>query len=282
MNKIKTYIKIIRPINFVITFLSIFIAGIICNENALELIKIVLASTAGAFVGSAGNIINDIFDIEIDKINRPERPLPSKKMNKSEALVFYYLLNLFAIILSVQINLISLLIVVFSEVCIFFYSYLLKKIPLLGNFTVSFFTGLAFVFGGAAVNNFANSFIPAVFAFLVNFIREIVKDIQDIEGDTKQNIITFPAKYGIPLSIKLINYLTIILILSTTIPIVYGVYKIEYYFAIIPVNVAFIYFIIKISYNYSQNNLLIMSRILKINMLLGLVAIYLGNKGFTF
>lgn len=270
-----------RPINFVITFLSIFIAGIICNIGELELLNIIFASIAGAFVGSAGNIINDVFDIEIDKINRPERPLPSKKIDKKEAMIIFYLLNILALILSSQINLMSFVIVVVSEICIFFYSYSIKKIPLLGNFTVSFFTGLAFVFGGTAVNNFSNSIIPSVFAFLVNFIREIVKDIQDIEGDTKQNIITFPAKYGIALSVKLINYLTIILILTTIMPIVYGVYRIEYYYAIIIVDSIFIYFLIKISSDYSLKNLKIMSGLLKINMVFGLTAIYLGNKGFS-
>ena len=61
---------------------------------------------------------------------------------------------------------------------------------------IALLTGLAFIYGGFAVGNPVAAIVPAVFAFLINLIREIVKDIQDIEGDTKAGVITFPIKFG--------------------------------------------------------------------------------------
>jgi len=279
MEKIKYYFQIIRPVNFFITFLSIVVAGIICSSVKYDWLNIILAALSGGFVGAAGNVINDVYDVQIDKINRTERPLPSGKITTNQALTFFYLLNFVALIIAFQINPLSFLIVSVSEISIYFYSRSLKKIPLFGNFVVSFFTGLAFVFGGAAVNNLRNSIIPAAFALVINFIREIVKDIEDIDGDVEQNVITFPAKYGIDLSVKIIVYLTSALILLTLMPIVYNIYGEEYFISILFVNSALIFFIIKTSRDSSKSNLRKMSSFLKFIMLIGLIAIYLGAKG---
>jgi len=278
VKKISGYFQIIRGINFLITFASILVAGMICADNGFVNNKIIYAAIAGAFVGSAGNIINDYFDISIDIINKPNRPLPSQKISKNEALAFYFILNFSAIILSVKINIISIIIVFASIISIFFYSYKLKKIPLVGNFVVSFFTALAFVFGGAAVENISNSIFPAIFALLINMIREIVKDMEDIEGDIKSEVFTFPAKYGVLKTIILIKSLMTILILATTIPFLIKHYSIEYFIIVMmTVNIACIYLMKSIAEDQSKKNLKRMSKLLKINMIFGLLAIYVGN-----
>ena len=82
----------------------------------------------------------------------------------------------------------------------------MKRIILLGNFIVAFLTGLAFIYGGIAVNNFKYAVIPAIFAFLINFIREIVKDMEDIEGDKSAGIFSFPYLYGFKRSKRMITY----------------------------------------------------------------------------
>lgn len=278
MKKLIGLIEILRPINLIITLSSIFVAGLICSKSQNDLSYIFYAAIAGALVGSAGNVINDFFDIEIDKINRPSRPLPAKKITAKEALILYFILNLLGIILAININILSIIIVVVSIITIFFYSYNLKKIPLVGNFVVSFFTGLAFVFGGAAVGNISDSLIPAVFAFLINMIREIIKDIEDIDGDVKSGVITFPAKYGINKSIRLMLVLTFILLFATIIPFVIKFYKIEYFIIVmLTVNTLLVYFVKNIIHLNETTNIRKWSNLLKIVMILGLIAIYSGS-----
>lgn len=278
MKKLIGLIEILRPINLIITFASIFVAGLICSKSQNDLSYIFYAAITGALVGSAGNVINDFFDIEIDKINRPSRPLPANKITPKEALILYFILNMLAIILAIKINILSIIIVVVSIVTIFFYSYNLKKIPLVGNFVVSFFTGLAFVFGGAAVGNISDSIIPAVFAFLINMIREIIKDIEDIDGDVKSGVITFPAKYGIKKSIRLMIVLTFILLFATIIPFAINFYKIEYFIIVmLTVNILLVYFVKNIIHLSETTNLRKMSNLLKIIMIFGLIAIFYGS-----
>jgi geranylgeranylglycerol-phosphate geranylgeranyltransferase len=270
--------QIIRPINFLIIYCSVIVAGIICTEINSIPSKILFAALAFSFVGSAAYILNDIFDIEIDKINKPLRPLASNALSKKEAWFLFVLSCLLSVIFSIAVNLLSFIIVIVSDVIIFFYSYKIKKIPLAGNITVSLMTGLAFIFGGIAVENVEGAVIPAVFAFMINFIREIVKDMEDIEGDRKNNIQTFPVRYGPRASVNLITLLTIFLFIFTFVPFIFQHYKIEYFIMVmVTVNVLFVYFIKSLVKNKNKENLAKLSSILKLNMVLGLIAIYLGK-----
>ncbi|MGE5680789.1 MAG: geranylgeranylglycerol-phosphate geranylgeranyltransferase [Bacillota bacterium] len=276
--KIKSAVKIIRPLNFLISFFSIFVACLICSDSNILYCTLLTASFAGAVVGAAGNVINDILDIEIDRINRPKRVLPAGLLSKNEALVFYVILNLIALLLGSYLNYVSLIIIIVTLALVYLYSWRLKKIPLLGNLTVAAMTALAFVYGGVAVGNWQRSVIPAFFAFMVNFIREILKDIEDIEGDSRNNVVTFPAKYGIKPAVKIITGSTVLLILSTFIPFVLNYYKIEYFIIIMVfVNVMFVYFLNSLCKDQSKKNLGLLSSVLKANMILGLLAIYMGK-----
>ncbi|MFH0736442.1 MAG: geranylgeranylglycerol-phosphate geranylgeranyltransferase [bacterium] len=269
--------KLSRPINFIISFLSILVAGIICKSLLFNWVDVLLAAFAGAFTGAAGNIINDYFDCEIDKINRPQRILPLGIITKKQALQIYFSFLIIVLAFTIGLNVLAVTIVIFTNVIIFLYSYKLKKIPLVGNFIVSFFTGLAFIYGGAAVYNYKGALIPALFAFLINFIREIVKDIEDIKGDSMQNVYTFPGVYGYKKSYYLIFMLTVVLILLTFIPFIFEVYKIEYFLIInVIINPILIYILKNMWKDNSKKNISTISALLKVNMIFGLIAIYMG------
>ena len=275
---INVIIRIIRPVNLLIIFSSVIVAGIICTGiNSLPS-KIIFSALAFSFVGAAAYVVNDIFDVEIDKINKPDRPVANNLISKKEAWFLFAVLCLLSVVFSLRVNFLSFLAVIISDVIIFLYSYVIKKIPLAGNITVSFMTGLAFIFGGIAVDNVADAVVPAVFAFMINFIREIVKDMEDVDGDRKNNIQTFPVRFGFRASVILIIFLTIFLFIFTFVPFIFQYYKIEYFIMVmVTVNVLFVYFIKSLVKNKNKENLARLSSVLKLNMVLGLIAIYLGK-----
>jgi geranylgeranylglycerol-phosphate geranylgeranyltransferase len=276
-NKILAYIKITRPINVVITFFVVVVAIIITQENDIELFKIIFASLAAALVTASGNIINDIYDIETDRISHPERVLVKGTISKKEALIEYLFLNLIAIVVVSSLSNTLILIVLASILLLFIYSYNLKKLPLVGNFTVAFLTGLAFVYGGFVSGNSLASIVPAIFAFLINLIREIAKDIQDIEGDSKLGYKTFPIKYGFQKSKKLIMLIIIILILFSFFPFINNLYKIEYFIIVMIIVNPILILSLKFLYDKNLNKLSIISNLLKLDMIFGLLAIYFGK-----
>jgi geranylgeranylglycerol-phosphate geranylgeranyltransferase len=227
---------------------------------------------------SAGNIINDIYDLNGDKINHPFRPLPSGVISLKAALVYYFILLAMSLLLSLFISNLNFAVNLFAVFLLYLYSYKLKHIALSGNLTVSLLTGLAFIYGGITVNYIYNSIIPALFAFLINLIREIVKDMEDAEGDMREGIISFPSKYGAKTAKNTIITLSMLLILFTLFPYINGNYG-NYYMAVILFLVipVLIYFLISLLKDDSRKNMNKLSFILKLDMVFGLIALYIGK-----
>ena len=276
--KIFSYIKITRPLNVLITFVVVVAAILISAQHQIGLVKIILVSLSAALTAAAGNIINDVYDIETDKVSHPNRILAQGLLSKTEAVFLYNIFNTFAIIIAACISIVLIIIVLLSIVLLFVYSYYLKKLPLVGNIVIAFLTGLAFIYGGFAVDNPYGAIVPAVFAFLINLIREVVKDIQDIEGDLKLNFKTFPIEFGIEKSKRLILFFTILLIGFTFYPFVTQLYKIEYFLIVmIFINPLLVWALKILLDKKNENKYKTVSNILKLNMVLGLIAIWFGR-----
>lgn len=277
MNKTNAYIKITRPINIIFTFIVVLVSIFICSKEFAFTTIVFIASLTAALVAAGGNIINDYFDAEIDEINKPNRPIPSGSISKKNAVIYYLSLTIIALAISSFISTNAFAVVIITSLTLFFYSKYLKAIPLLGNIAVAFCTALAFLFGGIIAENIEVSIIPAIFAFLINLIREVLKDVEDIDGDRKLGLNTFPIKYGIDKTKILLATISIFLILSTFYPYFTMLYKIEYFIiALFSVNLPIAYFIKEISSNNILSKLSHFSGLLKLVMLFGLVAIYFG------
>lgn len=277
-NKMILLLKLTRPVNLLITAASVLMGVIICAEVLSSFQIILFAMFSAALSSAGGNIINDIVDVEIDKISHPERALASNLISIKDAYLFYFVLATTSVVLSSLININSLILVATADVLLFFYSFYLKKIPLVGNLIVAILTGLTFIYGGVIAGNVRLAFIPACFAFLINFIREIIKDMQDAEGDSKNKVLTYPVKFGFDPAKKIVLVASIILIVLTFVPFIFNFYKIEYFVVVlIFVNPMLVYNVKSLSENHSNKNLKKLSGLLKLAMVFGLAAIYFGK-----
>ncbi len=278
LNKFSALIKLSRPLNTFITFISIIVASLICAGGEFLLLKVALAAAAGGFTAAGGNVINDIFDIQIDKLNKPERPLANNTISRNSAAAFYIMLNIFSLTVSFIVGVIPFLIVLITISFLFIYSLVLKKKILLGNITIALLTGLAFIYGGVVVGNWKSSIIPAAFAFIINLIREIVKDMEDQEGDAKLGVITFPSKFGFARAKKTILFFSALLIAATFLPYLYGIYNLKFFIIVmVLVNPIIVYAMRSLFNDDSIKNLRKLSSLLKLCMLFGLAAIYFGK-----
>ncbi|MBK7866364.1 MAG: geranylgeranylglycerol-phosphate geranylgeranyltransferase [Ignavibacteriales bacterium] len=273
-------LTIFRPVNFLITFISGFLAVLLAEGGEFTHATLyfgVLIGSSAALIGSGGNIINDILDQKTDKINRPDRPLPSGDLTSKSATRLYIFCKISGVFLASIAGIVPALIAAFSSFILFFYSYSLKSVPLAGNLTVAFLTGLVFIFGASAVNNYENALFPFIFSFLINLIREIVKDIEDVPGDSKTGITTFPVVFGVPLSKKLLTVLIVSLIIATFLPFIFEIFKIEYLIIItLSVNPALVLSLKSLTKAKNQKDYSSISSNLKFIMFLGIFAILLG------
>jgi len=275
--RIINMMKVIRPVNVTITFFTVTTAGFICSGNKRVTLTVLFASFAAAFIAASANVINDYFDIEIDKINRPERALASGDMSKRTALILYSLLLLCGIALSFLVNSYAVFVLLGSIVLTYYYSFKLKQIPLLGNTVVALLTGTAFLFGGIAMKKVSPIIFPMVFAFTINLMREVVKDMEDAEGDSRAGVITFPVKYGFEKAKTLLYGFALFLLIAMLIPFLLQVYTARYLliiaFGVVPMLSYSMFVLHRKNDKQSFGNV---SRLLKWQMVLGLFAIIFG------
>ncbi|KAB2879957.1 hypothetical protein F9K33_07245 [bacterium] len=277
--KLYSYINILRPVNVIISFLAVYLVLFISGGQqnpGLWLLALYAALSASLICGGS-NIINDLFDIEIDRINRPERALPQGHISTRGAWAYWAVINIIGLYFSSLIGIACFLIALFSTALLFVYSWHLKRTSFMGNITVSFFTGLAFIYGGVAVGQWKLAVVPAVFAFLFHWGREILKDIEDIEGDRRMSARTFPIEYGIRNALILTTFIFLVLIAVTLWVFLVDFYNLIY-FLIIVVGMypAILFTLISMWRDHSKNNISRLSFLLKIEMFIGLLAIYFG------
>jgi geranylgeranylglycerol-phosphate geranylgeranyltransferase len=181
------YLEIIRPKNCLMAAFAVLIGSfLVLKLDLLEVWEPVAFAMGAAFlITGAGNAINDYFDVEADRLNRPDRPIPSERVSVRGALAFSIILFIAGILLAAFTSMLTFGIAIFNSLVLIFYSWSLQHKTFFGNFTVGYLTGSTFLFGGAAVGNIQLPLIFGLLAGLATVSREIFKDLEDIEGDKK-------------------------------------------------------------------------------------------------
>jgi geranylgeranylglycerol-phosphate geranylgeranyltransferase len=276
-NTLKAYLQLSRPVNVLITFFSIPLACWIAGGSAVGWMNVLLAALTGALVTIGANAINDSFDIEIDRINRPDRPLPRGALTQRAAQWMWRITSLLAIGMNVFLTSLAFVIVVLAVVLLYYYSARLKRTVVAGNLVVGLMTGMAFIYGGVVVGNVERAIMPALFAFLANLSRELIKDIEDVEGDRQQHAATLPVRYGVAPTVVLATISVLFLISSTLLAVHFSIYKISFLYIVSFADIVLILSIIMMWYDFSPRHMRRVSMMLKISMVVGLTAILVGS-----
>lgn len=149
-------------------------------------------------IAAGGYVINDYFDVKIDLINKPDKVLINKVFTDKSAWQIYVLLNVLALLAGFLADVKVALIQILCGLSLYWYALYLKKIALLGNGLVALLSALVVLLANILYEkNFPLVYLFTGFAFFISLIRELVKDIEDIEGDKIGNCQTFPILFGI-------------------------------------------------------------------------------------
>ena len=228
---------------------------------------------------AASNALNDALDYEIDLINKPERPIPLGYVSIKGALFISFLFFAFGVVLCLQLPDIAIVIGVFISLPLMVtYSTNLKGKYLIGNMVVSLLLGASFLFVGASHEMTSPMLIPMLLAFGLTFLREIIKDVADIEGDLSLGLKTYPIISGVDSYRKIIISLCLLVGLFSLVPYLIGIYGPGYLLLLmigveIPLSIIiFIFF-----KNPSISSAIFSARLLKFSTLMGLLSIYFGT-----
>ncbi|MES2848031.1 MAG: geranylgeranylglycerol-phosphate geranylgeranyltransferase [Bacteroidota bacterium] len=203
---------------------------------------------ASVLIAAAGYIINDYFDINIDRVNKPGKMVVEKVIKRRWAIILHIIITLAGIACSLYVTMKTTLVIVIANVgcalLLWVYSTTFKKKLLSGNVIISMLTAWVIIVLYFAVNTvylntrkqpveiivamnliFKFAALYAGFAFIISLVREVVKDIEDMEGDEKYGCKTMPIVWGIPASKVFVGVWMVVLIGAIGIIIVYMLQK---------------------------------------------------------
>lgn len=296
------FLRLIRPLNLFIIALTMF--GVVFwlgkrfYQIEIDYLDFSLLVLSTVMIAAAGNIINDYFDVKADRINKPEKLIITKHIKRRWAIISHWTLNgiafLTGVFLSIKYETYSFAFIhLISINLLWFYSMLLKRKQLIGNISVAFLTSLipilALIFFLASeqqhftelnIGLFSSDFVLihvlAIFAFIQNFAREIIKDIQDIEGDKLIYVRSLPMIIGIHKTKVLVSVLLMILPVFAALSLfvishILSLVFIEHYFFFAAG--AFNLLVIILLFG-SKGNFKLQDRLIKLSMLMGILSLF--------
>ncbi|EKT3966750.1 Prenyltransferase family protein [Flavobacterium psychrophilum] len=281
--KIFSLFSVVRGYNIPVVVLAQYLSSIFIlspEKRALDVIldwRLFLLVFVSTLTISSGYIINNFYDSEKDLINRPNKTRLDRQVSQTTKLQVYFVLNFLATALSLIISFRAALFFATYIFLIWFYSHKLKKYPIVGNLTASLLAVLPFFGILLYFKNFYHViFAHAMFLFLLLFIREMIKDLENIKGDIANNYQTIPVRFGERVSKQIITFLTI----STIIPVYiliekYDVGYMDIYFYISLI--ILILFLLKLWKSQTQPEYVQLHVVLKILIVAGVFCIVLIN-----
>jgi 4-hydroxybenzoate polyprenyltransferase len=199
----------------------------------LSNIDFILLVFSTVIIAAGGNIINDVFDVNIDAINKPGKNLIGtgikESVAKNVAYAFLFLGSIIGMDIAFQTNVIGMgFLFPFSAVTLYMYSAHFKRRLLIGNILIALLSGLSILvialFEPHFYPNLQFVLIYAVFAFLLSLARELMKDAEDVDGDERAQCKTFPILFGITKT----KILATVIILLNAAAVVYFLYTYFY------------------------------------------------------
>lgn len=307
----KNFLKLIRIPNLLIIILTQFmlryfiivpLLGYQSVEPAMVFPDFLLLVLSTLLIAAAAYIINDYFDVDADRVNKPDKVIVGKKIRFENAKLLYYVINAVAIAIgfyfafvydSFQLALIFPLIIIM----LYYYSARYKNMPFWGNLVVGILSGftvfIVWLFEFFALRSNPGSFIEAqdafiminmlvwsysAFAFLTSMIREMIKDVQDIEGDKRVGSNTMPILIGIPASRYIIISLTFFTIICLGIAQYYLFvrgFAYAAWFLVIAVQFLLAYLIVRLARAHQPAEYRFLSGLSKIIMVAGILSMQL-------
>lgn len=190
----KEFYRLSRPINALAGCIAVILSGYVAGATSWW--PVFLAALTVLLITASTNAWNDYIDIEIDRINKPDRPLPAGLISPRGALTFSIAGSALSLVTAAFINQPAFFITLGSNILLYLYSWKLKCTVLLGNIAVSTIVALCFLFGGIAAGNIQPTIMLSVTAFFAMMGREILKTMADYRGDEKQNCRTIATVWG--------------------------------------------------------------------------------------
>lgn len=309
MKMLLAFFRLIRSLNLLFIVLTqvlfyFFVVIPIFNDAVetppLNGINFILLCFSSVLVAAAGYIINDYFDLNIDRINKPDKLVVEKIINRRWAILWHWILSLLGVAIGFYIGFRENIFWIgfanlFCVIALWFYSTTFKKKLLTGNILISLLTAWVVlvvgfaehykvmdnlnIYGGVDRSKLLRfTFLYSGFAFIISLVREVIKDIEDMEGDAKFGCKTMPVVWGVIVS-KVFSSTWLVVLLATVIIVMIYMLQLHWWvpaiYCLIMVILPLLMILRKISTAQKIQDYHRISNMLKIVMLTGILSMTL-------
>jgi geranylgeranylglycerol-phosphate geranylgeranyltransferase len=258
---------------------AVIVGMVVSGFSKLSCLSVVLGFLTGFFISSYSMIMNDRYDIEVDRVNNPNRPLVKGSVSIKEAEVAAAALLTMGLATSILLGWLTFLIAALFASIAWLYNYRVKRYGLLGNMLVSASVAIPYIYGAVAIGAADEPLIYflALTSFLAGLGREVVKTICDINGDEVRDVKSVARVWGAESAAKLSALFFILAILTSLLPIMLGIVGLVYGALVSAPICIFVGLTVKILKDSSAESAYFVKRVALFGMLFGLIAFMVGG-----
>lgn len=281
--KLKYLFQSTRPGNLGMVAVGVIITIFIGLGEISGIDVIIPAIIAAVSIAAGGNAINDFYDVDIDKVNKPDKPLPSGKISANELWTFSIILFVLGIGVSFLLNYLCIAIAVINSILLGLYASELKRSGFFGNILISYLVSSVFIFGAAAIGEILIGIFLSVVAFFTNASRELLKDLEDIKGDKEFGAKTLPMLIGgKKKSIAVVDSFLVVAILISPLPFLIGLLSLYYMVFALITDFVFAFVIYSLTHKSTVKSIRANQKRIKAAAFIGLLAFLAGVVPFPY
>lgn len=277
--KVKAIIQILRPELPFAAGVSVILGEVIALGKFPSLREMALGFLCGFFISGSAIVLNDYFDLEVDKVNAPNRPLPAGIISPFDAILLAMLATFIGLSAAFLISTPAFVLCVIFWIIGFLYNWKFKEAGLFGNLMVSSSVAITFILGGMVVGEPWDKIVWcfALIGFFFDLGEEIAGDAMDIEGDKKRGSRSVAIIKGRNFALVISSLFFSIVILLSFIPVIFGWLGPSYLLMMAIMDVLIIVFTIKLLKSKTSAEGVKSMRGIYLGALVGMLAFIIGQ-----
>jgi geranylgeranylglycerol-phosphate geranylgeranyltransferase len=273
-------LELIRPINCAMIGFAVLVGAFVSKPASIPYVQLCIGFFTGFFVCAYSMAVNDIYDLDVDRINRPERPLPIGRVSIKEASGLAYAVLAIGIACS-ALSLYPLAVVIAAAYALlsWLYNSKAKKTGLPGNLIVASSLAIPFIYGGVVAGGSIGGsllLMMALTAFFSGVGREVVKAMADVEGDAKRDVKSVARTKGLTFASRVGALFFILAVLTSWVPLVTGLANEVYSFGVVIPDAIFLYLAVAITARHEPASAYTVKKIALAGMTVGLL-VFIGG-----
>jgi geranylgeranylglycerol-phosphate geranylgeranyltransferase len=271
---------LIRPVNCSMIGFAVIVGAFVSKPPSVQTIQLLLGFLTGFFVCAYSMVVNDVYDLEVDRVNRPDRPIPSGKISVHEA----SRISAATLIVGLACSILSLIpLAVAIAAAYAFLSWLYnsraKKTGLGGNLIVASSLAIPFIYGGAVSGGSIGGsllLMMALTAFFSGVGREVVKAMADVEGDVKRDVNSVARRKGQAFASRVGALFFLLAVVTSWVPLLTGLANEVYTIGVVIPDAIFLYLAFAIVVRHNPASAYRVKKIALAGMTVGLL-VFIGG-----